>query len=750
MSRYTYLRDPAAIYRRSFALMRAGSRPLALSRRSCVPLAVRLAHAAGDTAILDDLAWSRGAVAAGRRALAAGAPILVDSAMVAAGITARATAGRKRDHLHARRPHGRRTRRDAEDDALRRRGRAVAAASRRRRGRDRQRADRAVSPARNDRRRRAEAGAGARLSGRLCRRRRGEGGARRICGLAYIALPGGAAAARWPPPRSTRCAARPARMTAWLSRHRHRRGRRSPASAPAARALVETAEMLVGGARHLAMVPRGAAERLPWQQPVRRHDRRDRARGAAVASSCWRAATRCATASAPCSPAISRREEMTILPQPERLQPRRRAARLGARRLHDAVACTAARSIRCASILPPGARILILSEDGATPRAVARLLTEAGWGPSRLTVLEHLGGPREARHRRARPRLGRPTHRRSQHHRPRMPGRRPGHARCRVSPGCPTTPSSMTASSPSAKSAPRPWRRWRRCRARPCGMSAPGAARSRSNGCAPSESLRAVAIERDPARAAMIARNAAALGVPELQIVAGAAPRCPCRARRRRTRSLSAAASPRPICCRRCGRRCARAGGSSPTSSASEGERAVLDGQARYGGDLTRLAVSRAEPLGGTQRLAAAAAGDPARREQSPADDGDAGSPARWRPYALLGALCFALYLPGITTIPVLDRDEARFAQATRQMLETGDFPAHPLSGRGAQQEAGGHLLAAGRLRQRAQQSGSDCDLALSAAVADRRQPCGAADFRSRAGAAGGPAGPMPPRRVPR
>src|SRR5438045_1074961 len=45
-----------------------------------------------------------------------------------------------------------------------------------------------------------------------------------------------------------------------------------------------------------------------------------------------------------------------------------------------------------------------------------------------------------------------------------------------------------------------------------------------------------------------------------------------------------------------------------------------------------------------------------------------------WRPYALLAALCFALYLPGIAAIPPLDRDEARFAQASRQMLETGDF----------------------------------------------------------------------------
>ncbi|HEX7969898.1 MAG TPA: glycosyltransferase family 39 protein [Stellaceae bacterium] len=47
---------------------------------------------------------------------------------------------------------------------------------------------------------------------------------------------------------------------------------------------------------------------------------------------------------------------------------------------------------------------------------------------------------------------------------------------------------------------------------------------------------------------------------------------------------------------------------------------------------------------------------------------------AGWRPYALLGLLCLALYLPGIAALPPLDRDESRFAQATRQMLESGDF----------------------------------------------------------------------------
>jgi 4-amino-4-deoxy-L-arabinose transferase-like glycosyltransferase len=45
-----------------------------------------------------------------------------------------------------------------------------------------------------------------------------------------------------------------------------------------------------------------------------------------------------------------------------------------------------------------------------------------------------------------------------------------------------------------------------------------------------------------------------------------------------------------------------------------------------------------------------------------------------WRPYAVLLLLCAALYLPGLATLPVMDRDEARFAQATRQMLETGDY----------------------------------------------------------------------------
>ncbi|RCS24387.1 precorrin-6y C5,15-methyltransferase (decarboxylating) subunit CbiE [Phyllobacterium salinisoli] len=47
--------------------------------------------------------------------------------------------------------------------------------------------------------------------------------------------------------------------------------------------------------------------------------------------------------------------------------------------------------------IQPGNRLLILSNDGETPADMARLLKARGFGESRLTVLEHLGGPRERR-----------------------------------------------------------------------------------------------------------------------------------------------------------------------------------------------------------------------------------------------------------------------------------------------------------------------------------------------------------------
>jgi precorrin-8X/cobalt-precorrin-8 methylmutase len=82
---YDYLRDPAAIYRRSFALVREAT-DLSGLPAELHALALRLVHAVADASIVADLRGSPGAVARGRAALEAGAPLLVDSPMTASGI----------------------------------------------------------------------------------------------------------------------------------------------------------------------------------------------------------------------------------------------------------------------------------------------------------------------------------------------------------------------------------------------------------------------------------------------------------------------------------------------------------------------------------------------------------------------------------------------------------------------------------------------------------------------------------------
>jgi precorrin-8X/cobalt-precorrin-8 methylmutase len=81
-----YIRDGQEIYRQSFATIRAEAN-LAAIPAELEKLAVRVIHACGMVDEIDDLRFSPGAAAAGREALAAGAPILCDARMVAEGIT---------------------------------------------------------------------------------------------------------------------------------------------------------------------------------------------------------------------------------------------------------------------------------------------------------------------------------------------------------------------------------------------------------------------------------------------------------------------------------------------------------------------------------------------------------------------------------------------------------------------------------------------------------------------------------------
>jgi precorrin-8X/cobalt-precorrin-8 methylmutase len=86
MAETAYLRDGAAIYQRSFAIIRAEAD---LSRFSAdeAEIAVRMIHACGLVEAAAHVAFGKNLVPTARRALNAGAPILCDAEMVAHGIT---------------------------------------------------------------------------------------------------------------------------------------------------------------------------------------------------------------------------------------------------------------------------------------------------------------------------------------------------------------------------------------------------------------------------------------------------------------------------------------------------------------------------------------------------------------------------------------------------------------------------------------------------------------------------------------
>ncbi|MDH6139289.1 MULTISPECIES: precorrin-8X methylmutase [Kitasatospora] len=81
-----YEKDGAAIYRESFATIRAEA-DLAALPADVAQVAVRMIHACGMTDLVKDLLWTPNVVADARAALRAGAPILCDVSMVASGVT---------------------------------------------------------------------------------------------------------------------------------------------------------------------------------------------------------------------------------------------------------------------------------------------------------------------------------------------------------------------------------------------------------------------------------------------------------------------------------------------------------------------------------------------------------------------------------------------------------------------------------------------------------------------------------------
>jgi precorrin-6Y C5,15-methyltransferase (decarboxylating) len=163
---------------------------------------------------------------------------------------------------------------------------------------------------------------------------------------------------------------------------------------PMARRLVEGAALVVGGSRHLDLA--GAlisGERLVWPSPMTpAFD--------LIAARCGTPVVVLASGD-PFNYGVGKQlmqrfsaEEMLCLPQPSAFS--LAAARMGWP-LQDTTQITLhGRALEgIIRHLSPGARILALCWDGATPATVAALLSSRGMGRSQLTVLEAMGGPQE-------------------------------------------------------------------------------------------------------------------------------------------------------------------------------------------------------------------------------------------------------------------------------------------------------------------------------------------------------------------
>ena len=165
---------------------------------------------------------------------------------------------------------------------------------------------------------------------------------------------------------------------------------------PAARALVECADILVGGERHLTLVGEIAAEKRTWPSPFaqgRALLESLRGRRVVVLASgdpMWFGIG--ATVTRWFDPA-----DMTVIPHPGAFS--LAAARLGWP-VQDCLCLTVhGRPLAALALhFQPGRRLLVLGEDGGSPAAIAALLAESGFAGSRLVALERLGGPHERIH----------------------------------------------------------------------------------------------------------------------------------------------------------------------------------------------------------------------------------------------------------------------------------------------------------------------------------------------------------------
>ncbi|QGU32507.1 precorrin-6y C5,15-methyltransferase (decarboxylating) subunit CbiE [Thermochromatium tepidum ATCC 43061] len=363
---------------------------------------------------------------------------------------------------------------------------------------------------------------------------------------------------------------------------------------PARRAIAE-ARLLFGGARHLALIPeRPGQERHPWPTPFDlAYDQLLTRRGQPV----------CVLASGDpmwfgIGAQLAQRlppEELCILPAPSSIS--LAAARLGWAVQDVTVIPAHGRPLARVNLhLATGARLLVLSADGATPARLAAQLTARGYGPSRLTVLERLGGSAERRIE------GQAAH----WDHPECDPLNLIAVECRPDPD--TLPLSRRTALPDAAYEHDGQLTKRDVRAATLARLAPSPGEllwDVGAGCGSigiewmraDERCRAIAIESDAGRCTLIERNREALGVPDLILVAGRAPE-----------ALDGLEPPDAIfiggglrvagLAERCWSALKPGGRLVANAVTVQSEAFLVELRARIGGELTRISVAHAAPLG--------------------------------------------------------------------------------------------------------------------------------------------------------
>ncbi|MDR6390207.1 precorrin-6y C5,15-methyltransferase (decarboxylating) subunit CbiE [Paraburkholderia phenoliruptrix] len=362
---------------------------------------------------------------------------------------------------------------------------------------------------------------------------------------------------------------------------------------PARRALLE-ASVIYGGERHLSMLPaRLAARRVAWPRPFDLAPLlAERSRPVCVLASGDPMLFGVGATLARQLPA----DALRVLPAPSSVS--LAAARLGWPLQEVVTVSLVGRPLASVNAyLHDGARVFVLSADGGTPAALAALLNARGFGATRMSVLEHLGGEAERRI----------DGRADQWSTGEVAALNLIALECRATAGAPRLP--LTCGLPDDAFRHDGQLTKRDVRAITLARLAPTPGQLLWDVGAGSGSIgiewmrahpacRAIAIEAHAERQVFIGHNRDALGVPGLQLVAGRAPQ-----------ALEGLPAPDavfigggvtvPGVLEACWASLRDGGRLVANAVTLQGEAVLAAWRERQGGTLTRIALADAQPLGG-------------------------------------------------------------------------------------------------------------------------------------------------------